>query len=202
MFYIVNKFFNIPRRVKKEFYIRWNYIKFHLLGITLGRGSEMYDKVYINVCLGAKVSIGDFFCFTSGDCINPLCRNIKGAIIAEKNAFIKIGHNVGISSGCIWAYQSITIGDHVKIGGNCLIMDSDAHSLNYVQRRDEKEDQCFKNNKSIVIDDDVLLGAHCIVLKGVHIGARSVIGAGSVVTKDIPGDCIAGGNPCKVIKYL
>ena len=53
-----------------------------------------------------------------------------------------------------------------------------------------------------MIEDDVLIGARCIILKGVHIGARSVIGAGSVVAKDIPSDCIAAGNPCKVIKRL
>lgn len=54
----------------------------------------------------------------------------------------------------------------------------------------------------VVIEDDVWVGAHCIILKGVTIGARSVIGAGSVVTKSIPADCVAAGNPCKVIKNL
>lgn len=41
-----------------------------------------------------------------------------------------------------------------------------------------------------------------IIFKGVHIGARSIIGGGSIVTKDIPSDCIAGGNPCKVLRYM
>ena len=54
----------------------------------------------------------------------------------------------------------------------------------------------------VVIEDDVWVGAHCIILKGVTIGARSIIGAGSVVTKSIPADCVAAGNPCKVIKNL
>lgn len=54
----------------------------------------------------------------------------------------------------------------------------------------------------IVIEDDVLIGTRCIILKGVTIGARSIIAAGSVVTKSIPADCIAGSNPCKVIKQL
>lgn len=54
----------------------------------------------------------------------------------------------------------------------------------------------------VVIEDDVWVGAHCIILKGVTIGARSIIGAGSVVTKSIPADCVAAGNPCKVIKLL
>ena len=54
----------------------------------------------------------------------------------------------------------------------------------------------------IVIEDDVWVGAHSIILKGVTIGARSIIGAGSVVTKNIPPDCVAAGNPCRVIKSL
>lgn len=55
---------------------------------------------------------------------------------------------------------------------------------------------------SISIEDDVLIGTCSIILKGVTIGARSIIAAGSVVTKSIPADCIAGGNPCKVIRYI
>ena len=54
----------------------------------------------------------------------------------------------------------------------------------------------------IVIEDDVLIGTRCIILKGVTIGARSIIGSGSVVVKSIPADCIAAGNPCKIIRYI
>ena len=54
----------------------------------------------------------------------------------------------------------------------------------------------------ITIEDDVWIGAQCVILKGVTIGARSIIGAGSVVTKSISPDCIAAGNPCKIIKKL
>ena len=60
---------------------------------------------------------------------------------------------------------------------------------------------CFTaKSKPIVIEDDVLIGTRCIILKGVTIGARTIIGSGSVVTKSIPADCIAAGNPCQVIK--
>lgn len=55
-------------------------------------------------------------------------------------------------------------------------------------------------SKPIVIEDDVMIGTRCIILKGVTIGARSVIGSGSVVTKSIPADSIAAGNPCRVIR--
>lgn len=59
-----------------------------------------------------------------------------------------------------------------------------------------------KNTKTmpVVIEDGVLIGAQSIVLKGSHIGARTVIGAGSVVCGNIPSDCIAAGNPCKFIR--
>ena len=57
-------------------------------------------------------------------------------------------------------------------------------------------------HKTIIIEDDVFIGAKCIINKGVRIGARSIIAAGSVVVSDIPSDVIAGGNPCKVIKGI
>lgn len=105
-----------------------------------------------------------------------------------------------MSSSCIWCINSITIGSHVDIGANCTIMDNDAHSLDYRIRRTPSVD--FAKSAPIVIEDDVLIGTNCIILKGVHIGARSIIGAGSVVTKDIPSDCIAAGNPCRVIRKI
>ena len=59
-----------------------------------------------------------------------------------------------------------------------------------------------KKDSPIKIEDDVLIGANSIILKGVTIGKRTIIGAGSVVTKSIPSDCVAAGNPCRVIKSL
>ena len=69
--------------------------------------------------------------------------------------------------------------------------------MNYEVRRTSNEGT---KSAPIEIEDDVWVGAHSIILKGVTIGARSIIGAGSVVTKSIPADCVAAGNPCKVIK--
>ena len=112
-----------------------------------------------------------------------------------------------MSSACLWANSSITIGNHVKIGGDCILLDSDAHSLDYHMRRVEERIATPKymsavKTAPIVIEDDVLIGTRCIILKGVTIGARSVIGSGSIVTKSIPPDCIAAGNPCKVVKSI
>ena len=150
--------------------------------------------------LDGVCEIGDNFRFICGDNFNPLSRNILGSIyIGTNGARLTIGDIVGISSSCIWCSKSITIGNDVKIGSGCRILDTDSHSLNY---KDRKTDKDFANTrrKPIVIENDVLIGTGSIVLKGVTIGARSVIGAGSVVSTNIPPDCMAAGNPCRIIR--
>ena len=154
--------------------------------------------------------LGDNFKFTSGDNLIPICRNMRGVFFTmTPEARIEIGNNVGMSSTCIWAKQLVCIGNNVNVGGDCIILDNDVHPHNYLERRNSfianisLEEYLNKIPTSpVIIDDDVWIGAHCQILKGVHIGARSIIAAGSVVTKDIPADVIASGNPCKVIRTL
>lgn len=190
------------------YFIYWNRFQLWLKGVCYGKNMKIYNKIYF---LGyGKVVIGDNFVFTSGDCLNPICRNIRGALYTvSPKAQIIIGDRVGISSSCLWSIDKITIGNDVKIGGDCIIIDNDAHPHDYIKRRSTYGEENGVNSmlKSvlvapIVIEDDVWIGARCQILKGVHIGARTIIAAGSVVTKDIPSDVIAGGNPCKVIRPL
>lgn len=190
-----------------KFYRFFNRLYFRWKGICFGQNIQVYNKVYLTGKRG-QIIIGDDFHLTSGDCINPLCRNIRGCIHTDKSSStIVIGNHVGMSSPCIWIHDRLTIGNHVNIGGNCIIMDTDVHQMDYVARRGEKVENADDANTKVqsapvTIEDDVWIGANCIVLKGVTIGARSIIGAGSVVTKDIPADCIAAGNPCRVIRYI
>lgn len=114
-----------------------------------------------------------------------------------------------MSSPCIMVRECVTIGNNVNIGGSCYIMDNDSHPLDAEQRKfiphntnEWEKYESWISHSPITIEDDVWLGANCVILKGVTIGARSVIGANSVVTKDIPADCIAAGNPCKVLRYF
>ena len=174
----------------------------------MGKNNQVCDKVYLFG--NGVIMIGNNFIYTSGDNINPMCRNICGSIgtLSSKSSII-IGDNVGISSSCIWAKTKICIGDNVIVGGDCLIMDHDSHPHDYKKRRkDYIENNKWENivseipSETIIIEDDVWIGARCQILKGVHIGARSIIAAGSVVTKSIPSDVIAGGIPCKVIRKI
>lgn len=196
----INKIFRIPRKLRMFFYVYWNRFVFYSSKVQFGRNMRVHNKFYLHKVSSATISIGDGFIFTSGEAFNPLCKNIRGCIFASHGASIQIGDNVGVSSACFWAKESITIGDNVKIGGGSVLIDTDAHSLDYQVRRNPDMDSRYARSAPIVIEDDVLIGTGCIVLKGVTIGARSVIGAGSVVTRSIPEDSIAAGNPCKVIQ--
>ncbi|MDO6764799.1 DapH/DapD/GlmU-related protein [Agarivorans sp. 1_MG-2023] len=110
---------------------------------------------------------------------------------------ITIGDNCGLSNCSIVAMCAISIGVNTKVGGGVKMYDSDFHSLNYIFRRDSSADKSL--SKSIHIGNDVFIGAHCIILKGVLIGDRAIVGAGSVVTKNIPSGQIWAGNPAKRI---
>ena len=170
------------------------------MGVKYGKNCMIQGKCYIKLFSTAKLVIGDNMHFSSGWNINALCANKRGCIYATDNAEILIGNNVGLSSTVLWAHQKIEIKDNVKIGGNSIIIDTDSHSLDYVKRRDCHSD--WGVSEPVTIEEDVLIGMNTIVLKGVTIGARTVVGAGSVVTKSLPPDCIAGGNPAKVIRYI
>ena len=99
------------------------------------------------------------------------------------------------------AVNGITIGDNLRTGKNVLISDnSHGDPKNMLQRNLHPNVRPLYSKGEIMIGNNVWIGANSIILKGVTIGARSIIGAGSVVTKDIPADCIAAGNPCHVIK--
>lgn len=113
-----------------------------------------------------------------------------------------LGDYVGISSSSIYCKNEIVIGNHVNIGAECIIIDSNFHSTNWEDRADRRKDVQNAITAPIKIGDYVFIGARSMILKGVTIRAKSIIAAGSVVVTDIPANCIAGGNPCKVIKSL
>ncbi len=197
----MRKIYNITRnihylwkRLTNQYYALINKMKFILLGVNYGSRCIVHGHLYLKIGKNAFIEIGDNLCFLCGRALNPLSRNSGGVICVNENGLLKIGCDVGISSAVIWVHESITIGNNVNVGANSILMDSDAHSLEYLDRRVLAKDVIAKKNKPIVIEDDVLIGVNCIILKGVTIGSHSVIGAGSVVVHSIPPDCIAAGK--------
>lgn len=117
-----------------------------------------------------------------------------------EGATIRIGDRVGISGGSICAARLVEIDDETMLGANVTIADTDFHSLQIAHRRSHTH--ASVSAAPVRIGRGVFIGAGAIVLKGVTIGDHSVIGAGSVVTKSIPENCIAAGNPCRVLRAL
>ncbi|WP_226995337.1 DapH/DapD/GlmU-related protein [Candidatus Symbiothrix dinenymphae] len=117
-------------------------------------------------------------------------------------AKIEIGNSNGFSGVKIGCFQNITIGDNCLFGANVLITDSDWHPIDPAKRQDLGDDYAATNKKPVKIGNNVFIGVNTIILKGTTIGDNSVIGAGSVVSGNIPANVIAAGNPCKVIKSL
>lgn len=192
------KFLNLPSTLRIKLYPHINRLILKANGAVFGKNLQIPGKVSWLI-EGSKLNIGDNFYLSSGNGVNPIASNLQADVYVEPGAALTIGNNVGMSSTRLWIHESVRIGNNVKIGGCVLITDTDAHPMDYVVRRSSNEGT---KSAPVVIEDDVWVGAHCIILKGVTIGARSIIGAGSVVTNSIPVDCVADGNPCRVIKSL
>jgi maltose O-acetyltransferase len=110
---------------------------------------------------------------------------------------ITLGDNVFVNFNCVFLdVVPITIGDRVQMASAVQLLPAD-HPLHAVERASGRE-----FGSPIAIEDDVWLGGGAIVCPGVTIGRGSVIGAGSVVTKDIRAGVVAVGNPCRVIREL
>lgn len=121
-----------------------------------------------------------------------------------KNIFV--GDKVIINMNCTFVDNNrIEIGNNVLIASNVQIYTA-THSTKVKERTmqdwDESKAICNTYALPVKIEDNVWIGGGAILLPGVTIGKNSVVGAGSVVTRSIPPNCVAVGNPCKVIKYV
>lgn len=188
----------ILRKIKESIkWLYWVYKSNKVLKSAVKAGNGIIcDRIKIRI--DGHVNIGKKVVFYSKgiDC------NTRSQVFVSNGSTLTIGNHSGFTSASINCTCGITIGDYVKIGAGCLIMDSDFHSINWRLRCDSSKDSKYAKSKPIVIDNHVFIGARSIICKGVHIGEHSIIAAGSVVVSDIPSNCIAGGNPCRVIKTI
>lgn len=119
------------------------------------------------------------------------------SVFENKTATVKIGKRCNLGDNLqIHCADSVIIGDKVGIAWDVVIMDHNYHSLNFAEGEPDLDP------RPVVIGNRVWIGLRSIILKGVHIGDGSIIGAGSVVTKDIPPNTLAAGNPAKPIKEI
>lgn len=137
-----------------------------------------------------------------GKLVKELFGKSEGAFLnppfyCDYGSHIEVGKNFFANYNCtIIDVAKVTIGDNCQMAPNVAIYTA-GHPVHPVSRN-----SMYEYGIEVTIGDNVWIGGNTVILPGVHIGSNTVIGAGSVVTKDIPDWCIAAGNPCKVIRKI
>lgn len=202
---IARKFANVNHYAEYGHQLWWRFVLPRLLrraGVRLGPDITFYGAPIVTmtqqgrIVIGARCSLCSHSRYTALGTHHPIILRLL-----RPGASIRIGSDTGISGGAICAAQSIEIGSNVLLGANVTIVDTDFHAIKPAGRR-------YNANATDIgvapvhINDNVFIGTGAMILKGVIIGENSVIGAGSVVTRSIPDNVIAAGNPARVLKKI
>lgn len=181
---------NRERMLAGDFYIADDpeNARLHQRGVRL---ADAYHRADVSGDPGAREILADLLgTLGEGSHINP-------------PLFVDYGENIHVGAGSFVNYNltaldvaTITIGEDCQIGPNVQLL-TPTHPIDPRPRRDKLEAA-----EPITIEDNVWLGGGVIVCPGVTIGENSVIGAGSVVTKNIPANVVAVGNPARVIRTI
>lgn len=191
------KIFNVLGSWLSYPYVR---IMFLLNGIRWGVGWKFYGAPVIQKHRRSQMNFGSGLQLRSRLRSNPLAVGHPVLLATlNENAELTIGNDFGMSGGCIVVAEKVTIGNNVIIGANSTVIDTDFHPIAFEQRALDPQGG---KSKPVVIEDEVFIGMHSLILKGVTIGRGSVVGAGSVVTSNVPAGVIVAGNPARVIKTL
>lgn len=149
----------------------------HSFGIRIGQNSRIEGELFV-FAHGGQIRIGNW-CF-----IGPGAR--------------------------IWSAVEITIKDRVLISHNVNIFDSLTHPIDPIQRHKQFVEIATRGHPNeidlggqpVVIEEDVWIGAGAMIMRGIRIGARSIVGAGAIVTQDVPTDVIVVGNPARIVRRI
>lgn len=201
---LTNKLYNGCWKTKKyiveKYYKYRNYLRLNSTGVIYENDIITSGKLVISN-LG-EIKIGKGVVINSSYYPNPVATYPSRIYTENDNARISIGDGTGMSNVFIFCVSSITIGKNVLIGAGTKIVDTDFHGLDFYENKNGETYRTQAQSKSINIGDDVFIGMDCLILKGVYIGNRSVVGARSVVTKDIPDGEIWAGNPARFIRKV
>jgi acetyltransferase-like isoleucine patch superfamily enzyme len=178
----------------------WVRILFAANGISWRRGWHIYGVPIIQKHRRSEITFGPGLQLRSSLRSNPLGSN-HPVILAtwQPGAFLEVGSDFAMTGGVLCSAERITIGDNVGVGANTTIIDTDFHSFNPVERL---LSPLIAKTAPVTIEDGAFIGMNCLILKGVTIGKESIVGAGSVVSRDVPPHVVVAGNPAQVIKVL
>jgi len=194
--------FRVLNAVQTRYWQARGRFDFWLIGVHAGPGLKMYGLPTVSMVPGSMIELGANVVLCSHSKYTAL--GVARPVVLRTlrpGAYIKIGADVGISGGVICAASSVEIGNSCLFGADVQIVDTDFHPIAAANRRRENRPE-YIATAPVVIGENVFLGAGVRVLKGVRIGANSVIGAGSLVVHDIPENVVAAGIPARVISGL
>lgn len=191
------------RYITEKHYTFMFYLKSKFYGVNYAGSGSIYGKVnlvrepYSVISIGKNISI-----------VSSAWRASASSVFApvklmthSRSSAIEIGDNVGLNGTSIVSRsRKIIIGTGTIIASNVTILDFDGHALWPPENR--MSSPAIEFDQDVIIGKNVWIGTRAIILKGVTIGDNSVIGAGSVVVKNIPENVVAVGNPAKVVKQL
>lgn len=188
------------RKDHRPYYIKKGYLKLQKFYVnhflrpqleSLGKGFTFIRPWHVEI-FGAPIALGDYV-----NVVASRDKPVRLAIWPEQagRGRIRVGNYCLICPGVrIGAANEISVGDNCMIASNAYLTDSDWHDIyNRIS---------IGKIAPVKIENNVWIGDSAIVCKGVTIGENSIIGAGAVVVADVPANCVAAGNPARVVKQL
>jgi acetyltransferase-like isoleucine patch superfamily enzyme len=176
---IIYRFIMHPVKTRPNWWIRL----FSFIYLKRGKGSVIYRNVRKDLPPFNKFSLGKYSVIESFSCVN----NAVGDLIIGDYTRIGLGNTI---------IGPVKIGNHVNLAQNVTVTGLNHNFFDITKRIDEQG----VSTKQIKIEDDVWIGANVVVLAGVTIGTHAIIGAGSIVARDVPPYSLCVGSPAKVIK--
>ena len=190
----------VGNELERWLILPWVRLRFGLSGVAWGEGWRFYGVPIIQRHRRSRMVFGPGLQLRSAVRSNPLGPNRPVMLTTwQAGAALEIGANFAMTGGTICAGERIIIGDNVVVGANTTIIDTDFHPIDPALRRAQPN---VGATAPIFIQDEVFIGMNCLVLKGVTLGRGSVVGAGSVVTRDAPAGAVVSGNPARVVSTL
>ena len=173
---------------------------FALHGIRWAPGLRVYGLPMIQRYRGSRIELGAGVVLRSWRSSNPLAPN-HAVVLATRSAsaVLTIGPGSGLTGVTVVAEERVEIGERVFVGANTTIVDTNFHPLDPDVRRATPS---AGQHRPVRIEDDVFIGMNALILKGVTIGQGAVVGAGSVVVRDVPAYAVVSGNPAVVVRQM